>query len=61
MSLRSNPDLLSVPTIDEIEIALSFLSSPIVGCVVKEKDFYYATGSLNDMAKILNFLKEKCC
>ncbi|MBQ4623403.1 MAG: restriction endonuclease, partial [Clostridia bacterium] len=61
MSLRSNPDLLSIPTIDEIEIALSFLSSPIIGCVVKEKDFYYATGSLNDMAKILNFLKEKCC
>ena len=61
MSLRSNPDLLSVPTIDEIETALSFLSSPIIGCVVKEKNFYYATGSLNDMAKILNFLKEKCC
>lgn len=61
MSLRSNPDLLSVPTIDEIETALSFLSSPIIGCVVKEKDFYYATGSLNDMAKTLNFLKEKCC
>ena len=61
MSLRSNPDLLSVPTINEIETALSFLSSPIIGCVVKEKDFYYATGSLNDMAKTLNFLKEKCC
>lgn len=61
MSLRSNPDLSSVPTIDEIETVLSFLSSPIIGCVVKEKDFYYATGSLNDMAKTLNFLKEKCC
>lgn len=61
MSLRSNPELLSVPTTDEIETALSFLSSPIIGCVVKEKGFYYATGSLNDMAKILNFLKEKCC
>lgn len=61
MSLRSNPALLSVPTIDEIEIALSFLSSPIIGCVVKEKGFYYATGSLNDLAKTLNFLKEKCC
>ncbi len=60
MSLRSNPTLLSVPSIKEIETALSFLSSPIIGCVVKEKDFYYATGSLNDMAKILAFLKEKC-
>ena len=60
MSLRSKPELLSVPTIDEIETALSFLSSPIIGCVVKEKDYYYAIGSLNDMAKTLNFLKEKC-
>lgn len=60
MSLRSKPELLSFPTIDEIETALSFLSSPIIGCVVKEKDYYYAIGSLNDMAKTLNFLKEKC-
>ena len=61
MSLRNNPDLLSVPTIEEIETALNFLSSQIIGCVVKNKDFYYATGSLKDMARTLNFLKEKCC
>ena len=60
MSLRSNPDFLSIPTTDEIESALSFLSSPVIGCVTKEKDFYYATGSLTDMANMLNFLKEKC-
>ena len=60
MSLRSNPDLSAVPSIDEIETALRFLSSPIIGCVEKEKDFYYATGSLYDMAKILCFIKEKC-
>ena len=60
MSLHSNPNLLSLPTIDEIETALSFLSSPIIGCVKKEKDSYYATGSINDMAQILTFLKEKC-
>ena len=61
MTLRRNPNLVSTPTIQEIEIALHFLSSPIIGCVVKEKDFYYATGSLKDMARILNFLREKCC
>lgn len=61
MSLRNSPDLLSVPTIEEIETALNFLSSQIIGCVVKSKDFYYATGSLKDMARALNFLKEKCC
>jgi len=61
MSLRSNPNLSSTPTICEIETALSFLASPIIGCVVKEKDFYYATGSLNDMAKTLEYLKGKCC
>ena len=60
MSLRCNPNLSSLPTIDEIETALSFLSSPIIGCVKKEKDFYCATGSINDMAQILTFLKEKC-
>ncbi|MBQ3042457.1 MAG: restriction endonuclease [Clostridia bacterium] len=61
MSLRGNASLITIPTIDEIEAALKFLSSPVIGCVVKEKDFYYATGSLDDMAKILNFLQEKCC
>ena len=61
MSLRSNPNLLSLPTTDEIETALSFLSSPIIGCVKKEKDSYCATGSINDVAQILTFLKEKCC
>ena len=60
MALRRNPELVSTPTINEIESALSFLSSPIIGCVVKEKDFYYATGSLKDMARILTFLREKC-
>ncbi|MBQ7874052.1 MAG: restriction endonuclease [Oscillospiraceae bacterium] len=61
MTLRRNPNLVSTPTINEIEIALHFLSSPIIGCVAKEKDFYYATASLKDMARILNFLREKCC
>jgi predicted transcriptional regulator len=61
MSLRRNPDLLTTPTIDEIEIVLRFLSSPIIGAVIKEKDYFYAAGSLNDMAQALMFLKKKCC
>lgn len=60
MSLRNCPDLSSAPSISEIETVLNFLSSPIIGCVSKEKDYYYATGSLSDMARILNFLKDKC-
>lgn len=60
MSLRSNSELSTIPTIAEIENALNFLASPIIGCVLKEKDFYYATGSLKDMAKILSYLQGKC-
>lgn len=60
MTLRNNPIFLSAPNIDEIQTALEFLSSPIIGCVGKEKDFYYATGSLKDMERVLTFLKGKC-
>ncbi len=60
MSLRNSPDFIISPRIEEIETVLGFLSSPIIGCVAKEKDFYYATGSLGDMAKILGFFKDKC-
>ncbi len=60
MSLRNNLELSSAPNIEDIEMSLSFLSSAIIGCVVREKDYYYATGSLADMAQILGFLKEKC-
>ena len=43
-----------------IESALSFLSSPILGCITKEKEYYYATGSIKDLTKTLGFLIKKC-
>ena len=60
MSLRNDPNLLTIPNTDDIKTALEFLSSPILGCVKKEKDCYFATGSIKDMAITLNHLKEKC-
>ncbi len=60
MSLRGNTNLSAIPSIEEIKTVLDFLSSPIINCVVKEKEYYYATASLNDMGNILNFLQKKC-
>ncbi len=60
MSLRGNTILSAIPSIEEIKTVLDFLSSPIINCVVKEKEYYYATASLNDMANTLNFLQKKC-
>ena len=60
MSLRRDKNLLTTPTIEEIEDALKFLSSPIIGCVFKSNNFYCATGSIRDMAGVLDFLKMKC-
>lgn len=61
MCLRTEQSFSKVPSIEEIENALTFLSSPIIGCVKKEKEYYHATGSLNDMANILQYLQRRCC
>ena len=58
-SLRSDDKISKINDTNEIKDALDFLSSPIIDCVKKDKDSYYATGSLNDMARILSFLKDK--
>ncbi|MBQ7088787.1 MAG: hypothetical protein IJN04_04010 [Clostridia bacterium] len=60
MSLRRNPDILPVPSIEEIENALAFLSSPIIGCVTREKEYYCAIASLGDLSRTLKFIQEKC-
>ena len=46
--------------INELRNILKNYPSITSCCVKKEKDSYYATGSINDMAQILTFLKEKC-
>lgn len=59
-SLRDNAELGILPTIEEISNMLQFLSSPLIGCVEKAKDGYYATGSLSDAARKFTFYS-KCC
>lgn len=39
---------------------LSFLASPLIGCVDKPKDGYYAVGSVEDSAKKFEFYSKAC-
>lgn len=48
------------PNLDEIEDILNFLASPLLGCVGKTKDGYYAIGSLNEVAKKFQFYAKSC-
>ena len=41
--------------LEEIENMLEFLASPLIGCVGKEKDSYYAIGSLSDAVRKFEF------
>ena len=59
MFLR-NDSRYDTPKIDDIKTALDFLSSPVIGCVEQEKDYYYAVGSLEDMARTLSFIQTNC-
>lgn len=60
MSLRGVSAFSSVPNTSEIQTVLDFLVSPIVGCVLKERDYYSAVGSLKDLSQELRYLEEKC-
>lgn len=59
-SLRSNEEFAYPPTLEEISDMLSFLASPLVGCVDKSKDGYYAVGSVEDVAKKFEFYSKAC-
>ena len=48
------------PNLNEIEDILKFLASPLIGCVGKNKDGYYAIGSLNEVAKMFQFYAKSC-
>lgn len=48
------------PNLDEIEDILKFLASPLIGCVGKNKDGYYAIGSLNEVANKFQFYAKSC-
>ncbi len=59
-SLRDNDDFENGIELSEISAMLAFLSSPLVGCLGKEKDNYYAIGSLEDAAKKFDFYTRAC-
>lgn len=59
-SLRNNREFDHVPTLEEISDMLNFLSSPLIGCVKKIKDEYYAIGSVSDASKIFEFYMKAC-
>lgn len=59
-SLRDRQNTAKLPTIKEISNMLQFLSSPIIGCVERTKDGYYATGSLADVAHKFAFYSQNC-
>lgn len=59
-SLRDRADFDKVLSMDEISNMLQLLSSPLIGCVEKVKDGYYATGSLPDVARKFDFYSKSC-
>lgn len=59
-SLRDGKELDNPPTTEDISNMLQFLASPLVGCVEKTKDGYYATGSLSDAARKFAFYSGNC-
>lgn len=59
-SLRNIDEIRGQVTVDNIQQVLEFLASPIIGCVGKEKDYYLAKGSLQDTARMFDYLKKIC-
>lgn len=54
-SLRDNDAFREGIQLSEISEMLAFLSSPLVGCLGKDKDYYYAIGSLADATNIFGY------
>ena len=59
-SLRKDARFDVAPTVEEITSILEFLASPLIGCVNKKKDAYYATGTLNDASQKFSFYATLC-
>lgn len=59
-SLRNNEYFEFAPTLEEISDMLEFMSSPLIGCVEKTKEGYYAVGSVRDASKIFEFYTKYC-
>lgn len=59
-TVRDDERFSITPGLDEIEDILRFLESPLIGCVGKNKDGYYAVGSLNEVANKFQFYARNC-
>ncbi len=59
-TLRHNDEFKTPPTLDEIAEMLHFLSSPLVGCVGRSKEGFYALGTLSDAMNKFNFYAQSC-
>ena len=58
--MRNIDEIRGQVTVDNIQQVLEFLASPIIGCVGKEKDYYLAKGSLQDTARMFDYLNKIC-
>ena len=59
-TLRHNDEFSTPPSLDEIAEMLQFLSSPLVGCVGRSKEGFYALGTLSDAMNKFNFYAHSC-
>ncbi len=55
IALRTSAELKEKLTIEDIETALEFLSSPMVGCVARGKEGFSAVASVGDFARLMSF------
>ena len=58
-SLRDNRKKSTSPDIDNLKAVLDFLSCPLIDCVNRDGQTFFATGSICDLTNTLNYLKRK--
>ena len=59
-TLRNEERFDSPPTLEEISNMLNFLSSPLLGCVGRSKEGYYAIGTKYQVSNKFNFYANSC-
>lgn len=60
-SVRDDKRFDIAPELNEIEAILELLSSPLIECVGKNKEGYYAVGSLTAAGNKFGFYAKACC
>ncbi|PSA95396.1 hypothetical protein C6370_10485 [Bacillus atrophaeus] len=59
-TLRNDNRFDTPPSLEEIAEMLQFLSSPLIGCVDRSKEGYYALGTVYDAMNKFNFYAKSC-